>query len=67
MIVLFLQAVLWYWMTTNVFSLCQVGMLRIPFVRETLKIGKIVKHDKIELPYEKNKKNFRENIRESKF
>lgn len=36
-----LQALLFYWASTNVFSLAQVGLLRLPAVREFFKIEKI--------------------------
>lgn len=39
-----------YWLSSNVFSLCQVACLRIPAVRTVLKIPQRVVHDPDKLP-----------------
>lgn len=39
-----------YWLSSNVFSLVQVGCLRIPAVRTVLKIPQRVVHDPSKLP-----------------
>ncbi|XP_075424118.1 LOW QUALITY PROTEIN: mitochondrial inner membrane protein OXA1L [Ascaphus truei] len=44
------QAVFTYWVTSNVFSLAQVGFLRIPAVRSKLRIPERIKHDQTSLP-----------------
>ncbi|XP_030043801.1 mitochondrial inner membrane protein OXA1L isoform X2 [Microcaecilia unicolor] len=46
----FPTAIFTYWMTSNLFSLAQVGFLRIPAVRRKLKIPEKVKHDSSVLP-----------------
>lgn len=45
-----MQAVYMYWLSSNMFSLCQVACLRIPAVRTALKIPQRVKHDTDTLP-----------------
>ncbi|XP_078064670.1 mitochondrial inner membrane protein OXA1L [Mustelus asterias] len=47
----FPTAVFTYWLTSNVFSLVQVGFLRIPAVRRKLKIPDRIKHDPSVLPH----------------
>ena len=39
-----------YWLSSNVFSLCQVACLRIPAVRTVLKLPQRVVHDPDKLP-----------------
>uniref|UniRef100_V9KZ66 Oxidase (Cytochrome c) assembly 1-like protein n=1 Tax=Callorhinchus milii TaxID=7868 RepID=V9KZ66_CALMI len=46
----FPTAVFTYWMTSNVFSLIQVGFLRIPAVRHRLKIPDRIQHSPEKLP-----------------
>ncbi|XP_008838135.1 mitochondrial inner membrane protein OXA1L isoform X2 [Nannospalax galili] len=46
----FPSAVFMYWLSSNVFSLCQVACLRIPAVRTALKIPQRVVHDPDKLP-----------------
>ncbi|KAK7796962.1 hypothetical protein U0070_007697 [Myodes glareolus] len=46
----FPSAVFMYWLSSNVFSLCQVACLRIPAVRTVLKIPQRVVHDPDKLP-----------------
>ncbi|KAM9330013.1 mitochondrial inner membrane protein OXA1L [Gastrophryne carolinensis] len=46
----FPTAVFTYWVTSNFFSIAQVAFLRIPAVREKLKIPKHIKHDQSVLP-----------------
>lgn len=46
----FPTAVFMYWLSSNVFSLVQVGCLRIPAVRTVLKIPQRVVHDPSKLP-----------------
>ncbi|KAL6051793.1 hypothetical protein STEG23_032066 [Scotinomys teguina] len=46
----FPTAVFMYWLSSNMFSLCQVACLRIPAVRTVLKIPQYVKHDPDKLP-----------------
>ncbi|XP_031217085.1 mitochondrial inner membrane protein OXA1L isoform X2 [Mastomys coucha] len=46
----FPSAVFMYWLSSNMFSLCQVACLRIPAVRTVLKIPHRVVHDPDKLP-----------------
>ncbi|XP_048475406.1 mitochondrial inner membrane protein OXA1L isoform X2 [Rhincodon typus] len=46
----FPTAVFTYWLTSNLYSLVQVGFLRLPAVRRTLKIPERIKHDASVLP-----------------
>ncbi|XP_040596422.1 mitochondrial inner membrane protein OXA1L [Mesocricetus auratus] len=46
----FPSAVFMYWLSSNLFSLCQVACLRIPAVRTVLKIPQRVVHDPDKLP-----------------
>uniref|UniRef100_A0A8D2AP80 OXA1L mitochondrial inner membrane protein n=1 Tax=Sciurus vulgaris TaxID=55149 RepID=A0A8D2AP80_SCIVU len=46
----FPSAVFMYWLSSNMFSLCQVACLRIPAVRTILKIPQRVVHDPDKLP-----------------
>lgn len=46
-------AILCYWVCTNFISLGQVGILRIPAVREYFKIEALVTHDPENLPIKK--------------
>ncbi|RXM36594.1 Mitochondrial inner membrane protein OXA1L [Acipenser ruthenus] len=45
-----IEAIFTYWMTSNVFSLAQVGFLKIPAVRRRLGIPDRVTHDPSSLP-----------------
>ncbi|XP_067389252.1 mitochondrial inner membrane protein OXA1L [Emydura macquarii macquarii] len=47
----FPTAVFTYWLTSNLFSLAQVGLLRIPAVRTRLRIPPRVQHDPALLPH----------------
>ncbi|PIK63003.1 putative mitochondrial inner membrane protein OXA1L [Apostichopus japonicus] len=44
------KAVFIYWLTSNIFSLSQVALLRIPSIRQALDIPEKVKHDPSDLP-----------------
>lgn len=44
------QAVFTYWLTSNCFSLGQVALLRLPFVREKFRIPERIKHPASSLP-----------------
>ncbi|CAH2294531.1 mitochondrial inner membrane OXA1L-like [Pelobates cultripes] len=46
----FPTAVFMYWVTSNIFSLAQVSFLRIPYVRNKLRIPERIKHDPSSLP-----------------
>ncbi|CAG4935366.1 mitochondrial inner membrane protein OXA1L [Colias croceus] len=46
-------AILVYWCSTNFISLCQVGFLKMPRVREYFKIPAIIKHSPENLPIKK--------------
>ncbi|XP_030398742.1 mitochondrial inner membrane protein OXA1L isoform X3 [Gopherus evgoodei] len=46
----FPTAVFTYWLTSNLFSLAQVGLLRVPAVRARLRIPSRVQHDPALLP-----------------
>jgi len=52
-----------YWFTSNVFSLTQVLMLRVPGAKDYFNIPRLVKHDKADQP---KKKKFIEGFKESK-
>lgn len=58
----FPSAMLCYWFTSNAFSLVQVLFLKIPIIRDTLKIPQIIKHDPKMMP---KKKGFVEGFKES--
>ncbi|KAK3872004.1 hypothetical protein Pcinc_022892 [Petrolisthes cinctipes] len=58
----FPAAVLCYWVSTNLFSLVQVGVLKIPAIRDYFKIDKMVDHKKETLP---EKKGFVEGFQDS--
>ena len=62
-----LQAMLCYWLTSNVFSLVQVLVLRIPAVRQFCKIAPLVDHKSSTHIQELNvpKQSFMEGFRES--
>lgn len=49
----FPAAVLCYWVSTNMFSLIQVGFLKIPSVRQYFNIEQMVTHKKETLPQQK--------------
>ncbi|XP_037283608.1 OXA1L mitochondrial inner membrane protein [Rhipicephalus microplus] len=59
----FPAALLCYWVTSNMFTLCQVGVLRIEAVRKRLDIPALIKHPKSELKL--SNKGFVEGVRES--
>lgn len=64
--VLFLyQAILCYWVSTNIFSLVQVSLLRLPKVRTYFEIPIMVKHDINKLPA--TKKKFVQGFKDCKF
>lgn len=46
-------AILVYWCSSNFISLAQVGLLRVPAVREYFKIPKLMKHSSENLPIKK--------------
>ncbi|KAM8961015.1 mitochondrial inner membrane protein OXA1L isoform 2-T2 [Pelodytes ibericus] len=46
----FPTAIFTYWVTSNIFSLVQVSVLRIPYVRSKLHIPQRIKHDPASLP-----------------
>ena len=58
-----LQAMLCYWFTSNVFSLSQVLMLKIPGMKDYFNIPRLVTHDKSDMP---KKKKFIEGFKESR-
>ena len=51
----FASAVTFYWLTTNVISLCQAKFFRIPKVRKALNIPEMIQHKKLEPPKGKKK------------
>lgn len=55
--------ILLYWTCSNFISLLQVGVLKIPSVREYFKIDKLITHKPEELP--QKKKGFREGLKDS--
>ncbi|KAF7991354.1 hypothetical protein HCN44_002916 [Aphidius gifuensis] len=55
-------AIVWYWTSTNLFSMAQVGILRIPKVRNFFKIAAQVEHPPSVL---KPKKNMKQGLQES--
>ncbi|KAL7306392.1 hypothetical protein TKK_0001813 [Trichogramma kaykai] len=59
----FESAILCYWVSTNVFSLIQVAILRIPKVRTYFKIPETINHDAKALPI--TKKKFVEGFKDS--
>uniref|UniRef100_H2ZX33 OXA1L mitochondrial inner membrane protein n=1 Tax=Latimeria chalumnae TaxID=7897 RepID=H2ZX33_LATCH len=46
----FPTAIFTYWLTSNLFSLAQVGFLRLPIVRKKLSIPERIRHDPSTLP-----------------
>ncbi|XP_011505129.1 PREDICTED: mitochondrial inner membrane protein OXA1L [Ceratosolen solmsi marchali] len=62
-IINFEGAVLCYWLSTNVCSLVQVNILRIPVVREYFEIPKLIVHDSKKLIM--SNKNFTQGFRDS--
>ncbi|XP_073960247.1 OXA1L mitochondrial inner membrane protein [Choristoneura fumiferana] len=56
-------AILCYWCSSNFISLIQVGVLKIPAVRDYLKIPKLIKHTPDNLPIKK--KGFVEGAKDS--
>ncbi|XP_042213995.1 mitochondrial inner membrane protein OXA1L-like [Homarus americanus] len=63
----FPAAVLCYWVSTNLFSLIQVGFLKIPSIRKYFKIDQLVTHKKESLPPKKGMiEGFKESWRNMK-
>lgn len=58
-------AILCYWVSSNFISLLQVGILRLPGVREFFKIEPLIKHNPENLPIKK--KGFKEGVKDSKY
>lgn len=56
-------AILTYWTCSNFISLAQVGILKIPKVRDYFKIDKLITHKAEDLP--QKKKGFREGLKDS--
>lgn len=56
-------AILTYWTCSNFISLAQVGILKIPAVRDYFKIDKMITHKQENLP--QKKKGFREGLKDS--
>ncbi|XP_064466501.1 mitochondrial inner membrane protein OXA1L-like [Ornithodoros turicata] len=59
----FPSAILCYWTTSNAFSLCQVGLLRVEAVRKRLGMPKLIKHKRETLPL--SKRSFMEGVKDS--
>ncbi len=59
-----MQAVVFYWVTTNVISVLQARLVRMNFIRAKLGIPKMTVWTKDKLP--KKEKGFRETLRECK-
>lgn len=57
-------AILCYWVSSNFISLLQVGILRMPKVRDYFRIDPHIKHNPADLPVKS--KGFKEGIRECK-
>jgi len=60
----FPAAVTFYWMTTNIVSLCQAQIFKVQSLRKMLKIPIMIKHPTIVLPGGK-KKGFKESFRDT--
>lgn len=60
-----MQGVLCYWATSNMFSLMQVGLLRVEVVRQLLNMPTLVKHKRVDLAL--SKKGFIEGIKDCEF
>ncbi|XP_008559221.1 mitochondrial inner membrane protein OXA1L [Microplitis demolitor] len=58
----FPSAIVWYWVSTNIYSLMQVSILKIPKIRELCKIPKQIQHPPSQL---QPKKAFKEGFKES--
>lgn len=56
-------AILTYWTCSNFISLMQVGVLKIPAVRDYFKIDKLITHKPEDMP--QKKKGFREGLKDS--
>ncbi|KAL6254671.1 hypothetical protein P5V15_013978 [Pogonomyrmex californicus] len=54
--------ILTYWVSTNIISLLQTSILKTPYVRKTLNMPVLIKHD---APASRNKKGFIEDFKES--
>ena len=61
---LFAQAVTFYWFTTNLVSVTQARIIRLPAVRKTLGVPELIKWDTKKIPG--SNKPFRQSVRESK-
>lgn len=61
----FPTAVNFYWFTTNIISLCQARMLKIPVMRKALKIPIMIKHEPKDLAPGGRKKGFQEGFRDT--
>ncbi|XP_059480019.1 mitochondrial inner membrane protein OXA1L [Neocloeon triangulifer] len=59
----FPAAILCYWMSSNLISLVQVGILKIPAVRDYCKIERLITHDPNSLP--RKEKGFVKGFKES--
>eukprot|EP00092_Neocalanus_flemingeri_P071851 GFUD01088335.1.p1 GENE.GFUD01088335.1~~GFUD01088335.1.p1 ORF type:complete len:461 (-),score=78.87 GFUD01088335.1:34-1416(-) len=58
-------AVTFYWFTTNIISLCQAQVLKIPYLRKTLNIPIMIKHDTMKTTPGGKKKGFQESFRDT--
>ena len=56
----FPAAVTFYWMTTNIVSLCQAQIFKVQSLRKMLKIPIMIKHPTIVLPGGKKKAGFKQ-------
>jgi len=61
----FASGITFYWMCTNIFSLTQAKIFRVPRIREALKIPKLVEHKKPPPPSGGKKKGFTESVRDT--
>jgi len=61
----FASGVTFYWMCTNIISLTQAKIFRVPRIREALKIPKLVEHKKPPPPSGGKKKGFTESVRDT--
>jgi len=59
----YLQAILTYWVSTNFISLAQTGLLKIPYIRNALKMPIAVKHKR----KAGSAKNFVEEVKECEY
>ena len=61
----FASGITFYWMCTNIISLTQAKIFRVPRIREALKIPKLVEHKKPPPPKGGKKKGFTESVRDT--